>query len=172
VQEIERKRGKETLPYSEQLAQEICERISIGELLIVICLDPHLPSQRGCLQWLREHDEFNQLYKQSLNDRLSVFEEEVIKIADDAARDFRDVVRSGRTTRVLDGDAIARAKLRVEVRFRHLKAGNPAKWGDQSTVITKDGNALDDLSTEDLEKRIAELDHKDAVVRGPALKVA
>ena len=46
---------KEALPYSDALAQEICERIAIGELLINICLDEHLPTMRRCNQWLREH---------------------------------------------------------------------------------------------------------------------
>ena len=59
----------------------------------------------------------------------------MIKIADDASRDFRDVVRNGRTVRVLDGDAIARAKLRVEVRLKHLKAYKLSLWGEQSTLM-------------------------------------
>jgi hypothetical protein len=73
---------------------------------------------RRVTQWLRESPEFAALYKDSINDRLTIFEEEVIKIADDASRDWREVMRNGRSTRVLDGDAIARAKLRVEVRFK------------------------------------------------------
>ena len=156
--------AKGTLPYSEQLAIEICERISSGELLINICADEHMPTVRRVTQWLRESSEFSILYKESINDRLTIFEEEVIKIADDAERDFRDVVRNGRTVRVLDGDAIARAKLRVEVRFRHLKAGNPGKWGETSTLITKDGNDMDNMTTEELDAKIAELEVKDRVV--------
>ena len=156
--------AKGTLPYSEQLAIEICERVSSGELLINICADEHMPTVRRVTQWLRESSEFSILYKESINDRLTIFEEEVIKIADDAARDFRDVVRNGRTVRVLDGDAIARAKLRVEVRFRHLKAGNPGKWGETSTLITKDGNDMDNMTTEELDAKIAELEVKDRVV--------
>lgn len=73
---------------------------------------------RRVTQWLRESPEFAALYKDSINDRLTIFEEEVIKIADDASRDWREVMRNGRSTRVLDGDAIARAKLRVEVQFK------------------------------------------------------
>jgi hypothetical protein len=156
--------AKGTLPFSEPLAIEIAERISSGELLINVCADEHLPTVRRVMQWLRESPEFAALYKDSINDRLTIFEEEVIKIADDASRDFRDVVRNGRTTRVLDGEAIARAKLRVEVRFRHLKSGNPGKWGDSTTLITKDGNELDSLTSEELDHKIAELEHKDRVV--------
>ena len=120
---------KGTLPFSEPLAIEIAERVSSGELLIDITLDEHMPSTRRVTQWLRESPEFAALYKDSINDRLTIFEEEVIKIADDASRDFRDVVRHGRPTRVLEsGDAIARAKLRVEVRLKHLKAYKPSIW--------------------------------------------
>ena len=164
--------NKATLPYSEPLAIEICERVSSGELLIDICADEHLPTVRRVTQWLKESQEFAALYKESLNDRLTIFEEEVIKIADDASRDFRDVQRNGRTQRVLDGDAIARAKLRVEVRFRHLKAGNPGKWGDQSTLITKSGDELDNMPAEELERKLAELELKDAIVKDDRVRAA
>jgi hypothetical protein len=165
-QEQSEKLRKFTLPFSEPLAIEVCERVSSGELLINICADEHMPTVRRVTQWLRA------LYKGSINDRLTIFEEEVIKIADDAARDFREVVRNGRTTRVLDGDAIARAKLRVEVRFKHLKAYKPSLWGETQTLITKDTNELDNMSQEELERKIAELEIKDCVVKEPDRKVA
>jgi hypothetical protein len=159
-------RAKGTLPFSEPLAIEICERVSSGELLINICADEHLPTVRRVTQWLRESPEFAALYKDSINDRLTIFEEEVIKIADDASKDFRDVVRNGRTARVLDGDAIARAKLRVEVRLKHLKAYKPSIWGEQSTLNVKQSDPLDldQMTTEELAAKIAELEHKDRVV--------
>ena len=161
---------KGTLPYSDLIAQEICERISCGELLINICLDEHLPTMRRTTQWLREHDDFNSLYQESLNDRLNIFEEQVIKIADDAANDFKEVMRNGVKVRVLDGEAIARAKLRVEVRFRHLKAGRPQKWGDSTTLNVKSEDKLDtsNLSTEELEAKIADIERKSRTVRDAA----
>jgi hypothetical protein len=160
---------KNTLPFSEPLAIEICERVSSGELLINICIDEHLPTVRRVTQWLRENQDFALLYRDSINDRLTIFEEEVIKIADDASRDFRDVVRNGRAVRVLDGDAIARAKLRVEVRLKHLKAYKPSIWGETSTlnVRSSDPNDIDNMTQEEMDKKIAELETKDAVVREP-----
>jgi hypothetical protein len=121
---------------------------------------------RRCKQWLNEHEDFAQLYKGSLNDRLDIFEEQVISIADDASRDFKEVMRNGRPVKVLDGEAIARAKLRVEVRFRHLKAGRPEKWGDTTTLNVNNKDSLDvaSLSTEELERRIAEMDLRDRIV--------
>jgi hypothetical protein len=159
--------AKEALPYDEFIAQEICERISCGGLLIEICDDEHLPTVRRFYQWLRDNADINALYKESVNDRLNIFEEQIIQIADDASRDFREVVRHGRTVKVLDSEAIARAKLRVEVRFRHLKAGRPQKWGDVSTLNLKseDPNDLSNLSQDELEKQIAELDLKNRIAR-------
>jgi hypothetical protein len=159
---------KSTLPFSEPLAIEICERISSGELLINITLDEYMPSTRRVTQWLRENSDFSLLYKESINDRLDFFSEEVIKIADDAARDFRDVVRNGRTVRVLDGDAIARAKLRVEVRLKHLRAFRPSIWSESSTLtVRSSGDDIDNMTQEEMDKKIAELESKEAVVREP-----
>jgi hypothetical protein len=160
-------KAKESLPFSEPLAIEICERVSSGELLINICVDEHMPTVRRVTQWLRESPEFAALYKDSINDRLTIFEEEVIKIADDASRDFRDVARHGRPVRVLDGDAIARAKLRVEVRLKHLKAYKPSIWGEQSTLNFKQSDPLDldQMTAEELAAKIAELEHKENVVK-------
>jgi hypothetical protein len=168
-QEVELNKLKASLPFSEPHAIEICERVSSGELLINICADEHLPTVRRVTQWLRENSDFSLLYRDSINDRLAIFEEEVIKIADDAARDFRDVVRNGRTVRVLDGDAIARAKLRVDVRLKHLKAYKPSIWGEQSTLNVKssDQNDIDNMSSEELEKKISELETKESVVKEP-----
>jgi hypothetical protein len=153
---------KEAVEYSDALAQEICERIAVGELLINICLDGHTPSMRRCNQWLRDEPEFQQLYQSAINDRLSVFEEEVIQIADDMARDFRTVIKNGREKRVADPEMVARARLRIEVRFKHLKAGKPAKWGEISTLNVKNQDEFDtsNLSQEDLERQIADIERK------------
>jgi hypothetical protein len=125
-------------------------------------------------KWLRENSDFSLLYRDSINDRLTIFEEEVIRIADDASRDFRDVVRNGRTVRVLDGDAIARAKLRVEVRLKHLKAYKPSICSETSTlnVRSSDQNEIDNMSSEELERKIAELETKESVVKEPSAKAA
>jgi hypothetical protein len=158
-------RNKEALPYSDQLAQEICERIAVGELLINICEDGHLPAMRRAHQWMHEHTEFAQLYQSAINDRLKVFEEEVIKIADDMRHDFRTVIKNGLEKRIPDPDMVARAKLRIDVRFRHLKAGLPSKWGDSTTIITKSTDDTSNLSAEQLEAEIASFEKKSRVTR-------
>jgi hypothetical protein len=157
---------KEALPYSDARAQEICERIAIGELLINICNDEHLPTMRRCNQWLNEHPDFKALYQSAINDRLNIFEEQVIQIADDMRHDLRTVIKGGQEKRVADPEMVARAKLRIDVRFRHLKAGRPAKWGDVSTLNVK---STDDdpanMTPDELEKQIAAIESKSRGVR-------
>lgn len=157
---------KTALQYSDALGQEICERLSSGELLTVICRDEHMPTVRRCQQWLKEFDEFQALFDMSLRDRLMIFEEQVLEIADDMKNDFKTVIKNGKEKRVADPDMVARAKLRIEVRFRHLKAGRPERWGDVSTLITKSDDRFDaaNLSTDELERRLADLDIKNRIV--------
>jgi hypothetical protein len=158
---------KDGLSYSDALAQEICERISAGELLTVICLDENLPTVRRCNQWLRDHGEFAALYQSALTDRLSIFEEQIIQIPDEAARDFDEVKSKGSVRRILDPGKLTAAKLRVEVRRLHLKAGKPQKWGDSTTLITKSDDAFDpaNMSPDELERQIADIEHKSRVSR-------
>jgi hypothetical protein len=165
---------KETLPYSDELAQEICERIAVGELLINVCLDERLPTLRRCNQWLNENPDFKALYQSAINDRLNIFEEEVIKIADDMKHDFKTVIKNGQEKRVPDPEMVARAKLRIEVRFRHLKALRPQRWGDSTTLISKSEDQFDPskLSAEELEKQIADIEHKSRVARRGVIPVS
>jgi hypothetical protein len=81
--------AKGTMAYTDAIAVELCERISAGELLIVICRDENMPTVRRVTQWIKENLDFAALYKDSVNDRLTIFEEEVVLIADDASNDFK-----------------------------------------------------------------------------------
>jgi hypothetical protein len=136
-------------------------------LLINICSDEHLPTMRRCNQWLRERPEFQQLYQSAINDRLNIFEEEVIKIADDMRHDFRTVIKNGVEKRIPDPEQIARARLRIEVRFKHLKALRPQRWGEISTLNVKNQDDFDpaSFSAEELEKQIADIEAKSRPAR-------
>jgi hypothetical protein len=167
-EQLERtKQRKDGLAYSEQLATEIAERIASGELLTVICLDEHMPTVRRCNQWLRDNSDFKVLYEQSLQDRLAIFEEQLVELADSAARHFDVIKIKGIEKRVRDPVVIQGAKLSIEVRRLHLIAGKPQKWGSSTTLITKSDDGFDpaNLSADALEQEIASIEKKAHITR-------
>jgi hypothetical protein len=173
-EQFKREQGrKDQIPYSETLATEICGRISAGEFLINICKDEDMPTVRSANQWLKDQTDFAALHREAVNSRLNIFEDEVVTIADDSERDFKIVTKHGKQVKVLDADVIARAKLRAEVRKAHLKAYRPERWGEQSTLnVNNTNDPVADMPLDELEKKIAELEHKDRVVNEDRRSVA
>jgi hypothetical protein len=158
---------KEQIPFSESLAMEICYRVSAGEFLTVICKEPEMPTTRMVIQWKKDYKEFALLYDEATRDRLDIFEDEVVTIADESENDFKLIKKGGKQVKVLDAEVISRAKLRVDVRKAHLKAYRPERWGEQSTLNVNNYDAmdLDNMTQEEMDKKIEELEIKDAVTK-------
>lgn len=97
---------------------------------------------------------------------MAIFEEDTVRIADGAALDLETLSDKKGTRRILDPAKVTAARQRIEVRFRHLKAGKPQKWGEVSTLITKTDDPNDPSKYDDaeLEKRIADIEAKDAFI--------
>ena len=93
---------KDQIPYSEALASEICRRVSAG-FVTIICRDFHMPTVRSAIEWRKRHPDFAALYREAINDRLDIFEDEVVTIADDSSQDIKTVTKGNKTTKVLDG---------------------------------------------------------------------
>jgi U3 small nucleolar ribonucleoprotein component len=128
-----------------------------------------MPTTRMVIRWKKEHKEFALLYDEAIRDRLDIFEDEVITIADESENDFKLVKKGGKQVKVLDAEVISRAKLRVDVRKAHLKAYRPERWGEQSTlnVNNYDAMGIDNMTQDEMDKKIEELESKEAVVREP-----
>jgi hypothetical protein len=161
---------KEQMSYSDAIATEICERVASGELLTVICNDPHMPTPRRVISMMKEHSDFGALYNLALLDRLMIFEEQVIQFADALPKEPLRATASSNREKIQFVDPVQKAKLQIEVRMRHLKAGKPQKWGDQSTLMVKQDDPYDcaALSSEEIEEKIAAIERKELIMRqGP-----
>jgi hypothetical protein len=159
--------AKDALPYSGQTAQEICEKIASGELLTVICLDANMPTPRRVTRWLKDHSDFAALYQCAINDRLSIFEEDLVALADSIPTEPLRATASSTKEKLQFVDPIQKAKLQIEVRMRWLKALRPQKWSEQSALIMKEADPYDvaNLSADEIERRIAEIERKELIVR-------
>jgi hypothetical protein len=159
--------AKDALPYSERIAEEICERVGSGELLTIICLDANMPTPRRVTRWLKDHSDFSALYNMALQDRLTIFEEDVVAIADSIPREPQRATASSTKEKIQFIDPIQKARLQIEVRVRWLKAGRPQRWGDVSTLVTKEADPYDvgSLSAEEIEAKIADIERKELIMR-------
>lgn len=121
--------------YSVEIADEICERIALGESVRQICLLNDMPEERTFYRWLLNHDEFCQKYARAKEAQADRFNEELTEIADDGRNDWveRENQRTGSTFIALNEEAIARAKLRIETRKWLMGKHKPKKYGDKIT---------------------------------------
>lgn len=128
-----RKAGRPTL-YTPALATLICARVMAGEPLRQILLLPGMPAHRDTVfGWLAEYPEFRESYTAAKQIQMDAFAEEIMDIADDSRNDWmeRENARTGAVTTVLNEEAIARARLRIEARKWQMSKFAPKKFGDK-----------------------------------------
>ena len=111
---------------------EVFARLSSGMTLLDICdQNPHLPSAPTIRRHCRHDDGLMRRYNDARNMGLDTMAEELLRIADDADKDVFAVETSkGETNYVSNPNAIARARLRTDVRKWYLSKLAPRRYGD------------------------------------------
>lgn len=72
--------------YSLEIGQEICDRISDGELLIEICNESGMPAARTVRTWAREITEFRPIYACARVERVRTWVERIVFLSRDAIK--------------------------------------------------------------------------------------
>lgn len=120
------------IKFTQEIAEEICEKIATTTLgLNAICAADHLPNVRTVYRWLRDDEDFCQMYARAKEIQIDLLVEEIIKISDDSSQDT--LIATG-----LDGapyekpntEWINRSKLRVDSRKWIAARLNRRKYGD------------------------------------------
>lgn len=80
-------KGKRSyIKFSQEIADEICERLASGEKLRVMCAtDADLPSERCIYRWLVKNEEFQRVYETAHRFKTMRQNEDIEEIADDPA---------------------------------------------------------------------------------------
>lgn len=103
--------------FTQEIADEICERLSSGETLEDICDDEHMPASRTVRDWREKHEAF------------------AAAIA--RARDYGHEVIAARSRNVARGKEgfstgdVQRDKLIIETDLKLLAKWDPKKYGDR-----------------------------------------
>lgn len=124
--------------YSEQIAAEICNRIALGESLIKICKDDHMPNRDTVRMWVIEKSDFSVKYARAREDQQDSYSEEILEIADDRSCDvvYEEILSEGKVIKRIphsDNTAVQRHKLMVDSRKWIMSKLLPKKYGDKIT---------------------------------------
>jgi len=116
--------------FSQEVADEICERLSQGEPLRQICRDERMPSWRTVYDWKAAHADFAARIAHAREAGFDAIAEECLEIADETA--FDTVI--GENGDRANTEWISRSKLRVETRLKLLAKWDPKRYGDKVDV--------------------------------------
>ena len=138
-------RGRPSI-YNETLGTRICVRLAAGEPLRVICRDKGMPAEATVRSW--GHDPkhvFSAQYARARELGFWSMADEMLEIADDSRNDWMEKQnKSGDTITVLNEEAIARSRLRIDARKWLIVKALPKDFGERlaAELSGKDGAPL------------------------------
>lgn len=138
-----RKLGRPT-KYSDEMVEDICEKIANGRSLRSICAEDCMPTMSTVCKWLSENKEFSEQYARAREKQADYFAEEIIEIADSAEA---------------ESAAVSKAKLQIDARKWAASKLAPKKYGEKTELDVKssDGSMTPTVRLDEEEyRKIAE----------------
>lgn len=115
--------------FTQEIADEICSRLSKGETLVDICKDEWMPATRTVYLWKDVHPEFDTQFVRAREIGFDLIANDCVSIADNTTPDA-DVQRD---------------RLRVETRLKLLAKWDPRRYGDKQQVEHSGSMTLEQL---------------------------
>lgn len=119
-----------------ELEDDILSRIACGESLRAICSEEAYPNVATVIRWLAADEAFAHRYARAREMQAEVLADQMLEIADDGTNDWmakRD--REGNLVGwQLNGEAVARSKLRLEQRRWYAEKLRPKVYGAKVAV--------------------------------------
>lgn len=122
---------KNSVQFSQEVFDKICVRIAEGESLRKICKDDDMPSLVNVWRWLNNSEELSKQYARAREEQAETLVDEMIDIAD-YKKDDTYFDENGKE--VINQEAIARSRLRVDARKWVASKLKPKKFGDFTKV--------------------------------------
>jgi len=122
---------KNSVKFSQELFDEICEKIANGESLRKICKDDKMPNLTSVWKWLNNKEELSKQYARAREEQAETFVDEILDIADNT-KDDTFIDEDGKL--IINQEVIARSRLRVDARKWVASKLKPKKFGDYTKV--------------------------------------
>ena len=128
----DRKPGKE-FTYTREVFESIIARVATGESVRSICKDEGMPTRDTFFVWLYRDPSLADLYAHAKAISAYADEDELNEIGDDGTNDWMEKRnKDGEVIGwVLNGEAVARSRLRVETRRWLMERRMPTRFGQK-----------------------------------------
>ena len=121
--------------YSAAMRDRICFFLAEGMSIRQICEQPKTPDKAQVFRWLAKYEEFRDQYAKAKRQGIEALAEEIIDIADDGTNDYMENEdRDGHLAYKVNGEAVARSRLRIDARKWILAKLIPKKYGEKIEV--------------------------------------
>lgn len=109
---------------------DIIERLCSGMSLQEICRQEDMPNISTVLRWVATDEEMRNQYVRAMEIRADLHHEELLSIADDGRNDWMEIHGEDSIGYRINGEAVARSKLRIETRKWSMSRMAAKKYGD------------------------------------------
>jgi terminase small subunit-like protein len=116
--------------YTDEIAQQILDRISNGEMLTKICQNENMPPRKTVYTWQRTRADFRAAYARAREEWAEFYEEKVLEIAFNDSGDF--FIENGRA--VADHAQVQRARLQVDTLKWFMMKWAPRRYGESPEI--------------------------------------
>lgn len=148
--------------FTQEKADEICERVSKGEPLAPICRDMGI-GVTTWYDWLKERPELVESIARARLLGFDAIADECLEIADNATNDWMEKrAREDESLGYqLNGEHVQRSKLRIETRLKLLAKWDPKRYGEKLALGGADDlPPIKSMTDEELAARVAALQRK------------
>jgi len=145
--------------YTPAIAEEIAQRISMGEPLRKICRDEHMPEWRTVYDWLAKDEDLSARVAHAREAGHEAMAEETLVIADERP-ELNPIIdsKTGEVIRIdLSSAYIAWQRNRIDTRLKLLACWSPAKYGNKLQMGGDPKNPLKIEVKTEAENSLAEL---------------
>jgi hypothetical protein len=120
--------------FSQELFDQICERIADGESLRTICADEGMPRKASVFRWLAADAALRDQYARAREAQADAIFDEMLDIADDARNDWMERRGEEDAGWVANGEHIQRSRLRLDARKWMAGKLRPKVYGDKVAI--------------------------------------
>jgi hypothetical protein len=120
---------KRPAEFTDEIFQQVCDRMAGGEGLRRICEDPEMPSRQTFLRWIEKDSGRQAQYTAAREALMDWYAEEILTIAWDSSRDT--IPADGKKPARCDNEWVNRSRLKVDTLKFLMAKLHPKRYGDK-----------------------------------------